>query len=764
MLSFRKIWRKPKPHIIDQPGLRILTLTDVGTSSRHSPRKCKQLLRLLMQPFTQLTSLDLSNWIPLDFNFLSHVEGTMQGLILYNVPRSNIEKGLNVICGMKKLRHLDVSQWNDSTPSHIGTFSNPSAILTRLLDSLPELKSLDLSGTNLPSQTTDASQEDSALLKCFYTKHDIKTLKERFNVTESFLYDRLVKDDRRSSRHSESDAWRQSTNVGRQSNNAQLDRRKRYLSWGDEDPSSSDSSGSKVHSFMSMSFCDSTFGVNNQLPPIVGRLLPTASSSIFLEPIRPPLDFLGLLQCKACEFRNLPARRVAGHHFAEGASNQVLTAVHNYQDKVDLLVKALQYLFQIFRSGVCEDVPTALDGILTATELHPRDNRVQISGSASLFYIVKNSLHHMGMKTKRRIIRSLLAGMENHCEETTMLRNACLTISHFDIPIDMLFAYDRVVAILLNVVRAEQPDQFVQRIGIFLLNSLACQVEGNHKLVVGLQGGIDTMLSIINHKLEREEPVCDEVMEIAWSTMWNVTDETSENCSRFLERDGMRLFVRCLEAFPDKPELLRNMLGLLGNVAEVKQLRPKLMNDAFLSIFSDLLDSKSDGIEVSYNAAGVLAHIAFDGADAWTLTQPENVRREFVLKRMVAAIESWELTTSRNINYRSFEPILRLVNGFDTPEVQHWAVWALANLTTVYSDKYCALIRFENGEMLLQNLIDDPRPYARVKELAARVLDNVKAVDEKKKRSRMERGGGGGGDEQVDGEEEEVVMETDEED
>ena len=62
-------------------------------------------------------------------------------------------------------------------------------------------------------------------------------------MTESFLYDRLVKDDRRSSRHSESDAWRQSTNVGRQPNNAQLDRRKRYLSWGDEDPSSSGSLG-----------------------------------------------------------------------------------------------------------------------------------------------------------------------------------------------------------------------------------------------------------------------------------------------------------------------------------------------------------------------------------------------------------------------------------------------------------------------------------------------------------------------------------------
>ena len=117
--------------------------------------------------------------------------------------------------------------------------------------------------------------------------------------------------------------------------------------------------------------------------------------------------------------------------------------------------------------------------------------------------------------------------MENHSEETTMLRNACLTISHFDIPKDMLFAYDRVVAILLNVVRAEQPDQFVQRIGIFLLNSLACQVEGDHKLVVGLKGGIDTMLHIINHKLEREEPVCDEV---SINSVWMSTCPIMQKC------------------------------------------------------------------------------------------------------------------------------------------------------------------------------------------------------------------------------------------
>lgn len=41
------------------------------------------------------------------------------------------------------------------------------------------------------------------------------------------------------------------------------------------------------------------------------------------------------------------------------------------------------------------------------------------------------------------------------------------------------------------------------------------------------------------------------------------------------------------------------MMGLVGNVAEVKRLRPRLMRTEFITEFSKLLDSESDGIEVS---------------------------------------------------------------------------------------------------------------------------------------------------------------------
>ena len=43
----------------------------------------------------------------------------------------------------------------------------------------------------------------------------------------------------------------------------------------------------------------------------------------------------------------------------------------------------------------------------------------------------------------------------------------------------------------------------------------------------------------------------------------------------------------------------------------------------FVEEFDFLLDSCRDGIEVSYNAAGVLAHMASDGPEAWTIENPE---------------------------------------------------------------------------------------------------------------------------------------------
>lgn len=53
------------------------------------------------------------------------------------------------------------------------------------------------------------------------------------------------------------------------------------------------------------------------------------------------------------------------------------------------------------------------------------------------------------------------------------------------------------------------------------------------------------MLTLIYDRLTRQ--VFDDVMEVAWSTMWNVTDETAINCERFLDGRGMEYFLECLQ-------------------------------------------------------------------------------------------------------------------------------------------------------------------------------------------------------------------------
>ena len=68
--------------------------------------------------------------------------------------------------------------------------------------------------------------------------------------------------------------------------------------------------------------------------------------------------------------------------------------------------------------------------------------------------------------------------------------------------------------------------------------------------------------------------------------MWNVTDETDVNCERFITGGGMELFIDCWKKFPDKSELQKNMMGLMGNVAEVKALRPSLMDTTYLQVFA----------------------------------------------------------------------------------------------------------------------------------------------------------------------------------
>lgn len=62
---------------------------------------------------------------------------------------------------------------------------------------------------------------------------------------------------------------------------------------------------------------------------------------------------------------------------------------------------------------------------------------------------------------------------------------------------------------------------------------------------------------------------------------------------------------------------------------------------------------------------------------------------------------------------------------FNASGAQHWAVWALANLTTTDIEKYCRYVQDEGGEELLKQIANDSRASPLIQELTGIVLRNL---------------------------------------
>ncbi len=255
-------------------------------------------------------------------------------------------------------------------------------------------------------------------------------------------------------------------------------------------------------------------------------------------------------------------------------------------------------------------------------------------------------------------------------------------------------------------------DDYAILIGtLYILTSLSHAKEMTK--MMGDSGAIEKLLAVINSRFQRK--ICDEVMVIAWSIMWNITDENEYTCEQFLANDGMRSFISCMNSFPENIKLHNSMMGVIGNLAECKSLRQKIMEPEYIKIFIKLLDHhESDNIELSNSAAGILSHIASEGIQLWNQFLSFDCSLKRMLTQLRAAVSRWKINSKRNVSYNSLKPHMRLLRCDQSPpEAQYWAVWELANLTRFNCSRYCPMLAEDNGTETLELIISSPdiQPY-----------------------------------------------------
>lgn len=156
-------------YVILAPNLKKLTIKNLDNLQPY-------FFMTLLKPFRKLTYLDLSNCNNLaELDYIDHL-CNLTTLILYNV--TGIDKMVRSICRLKNLRHLDISASKD----YNGNYKNPTQLLATIVESLPKLTSLDISGTNL-SGTGVAEVSKSTYLY----PSDIPGLSSRVNNPFQFL-------------------------------------------------------------------------------------------------------------------------------------------------------------------------------------------------------------------------------------------------------------------------------------------------------------------------------------------------------------------------------------------------------------------------------------------------------------------------------------------------------------------------------------------------------------------------------------------------
>ena len=167
------------------------------------------------------------------------------------------------------------------------------------------------------------------------------------------------------------------------------------------------------------------------------------------------------------------------------------------------------------------------------------------------------------------------------------------------------------------------------------------------------------------------------------------------------------------------------MLIVLQNLAELPDLRPKLLTEEILTDLTDLLGNYSHDMPVLYNTTSILVHLANDSKDHHF--KGDHTRQE-ILNVIDSTVKTWDLESDTQTGQESFESLLRLIQTSNNHQCQHWAIWSIAYFILKDSDQYCKILIQERGIFVLGSFISrnsNKVKYQEIIKLASMVKENA---------------------------------------
>ncbi|XP_041126527.1 protein zyg-11 homolog isoform X1 [Polyodon spathula] len=432
---------------------------------------------------------------------------------------------------------------------------------------------------------------------------------------------------------------------------------------------------------------------------------------------RPGMHFIGLLATGAgfCDFLSGEGSlKVSG----EANKAQICEALRRYSERAFFVREALFHLFSL--THVMEKVPPdILKLVVTGMKTHPLNLHVQLAASACVFNLTKQDLAvGMPVRLLGQVTHLLLEAMKNFPNHQQLQKNCLLSLCSDrilqEVPFNRFEAAKLVMQWLCNY-----EDQNMQRMAVAIISILAAKLSTEQTAQLGAELFIvRQLLHIVKQKTSQS--LVDTTLKFTLSALWNLTDESPTTCRHFIENQGLELFMKVLESFPSESSIQQKVLGLLNNIAEVKELHAELMWKSFVEHISVLLHSSE--VEVSYFAAGIIAHLMSRGEEAWTLSTS---LRTSLLQQLHSTILQWPTPECEMVAYRSFNPFFPLLKCFSTPGVQLWAAWAVQHVCSKNASRYCSMLIEEGGMQHLYQVKENPQTHPDVQRVSSSILESL---------------------------------------
>ncbi|XP_050534870.1 protein zyg-11 homolog B-like isoform X2 [Daktulosphaira vitifoliae] len=394
---------------------------------------------------------------------------------------------------------------------------------------------------------------------------------------------------------------------------------------------------------------------------------------------------------------------------------QLLTGLRRYTKRPTYIQKCLYHLFkwtEKYDSPKVEIIELILNAMNSLYDNFP----VQMAATACLYNLTKSDLaSKIHPNVLAMVVEATLDAMERYPNHNQLQKNTLLTLCSDRILQDVKMDKFRCAKLVLDSLHTFN-DVVMNRMSVAICSILAAKISTSETSQLGSNPRyMSKLLSIVREKLSTK--TVDVTMKFTLSALWNLTDESPTTCKVFINEGGLQLYMEILNTFIDDSTVETKVLGLVNNIAEVKHLRAMLFVNDIIPTLRRLL--RSQQIDVSYFAAGIIAHLACEhGWEKYTM----NGKIE-ILEELRLAVQQWVPPEGEMVAYRSFQPFISLLNSNDMPQVQLWAAWAILHVCTKNAKKYCAMLEKENGVGILQNITLNKSVDNEVYQLCCRVLN-----------------------------------------